>query len=139
MPYFTREFFDFRYAIHLPKYGILGMMTPSHSVYNHLSRCPFTLSQFRDIFHQSKKRAHRHFSDEPQLHSDYSEHSPAQLLHILSSTGNLVLLSPRRFYLLHPGHLRSHILQPQISVHVHRNPDIAVPHQVLERLGIHIF
>ena len=55
MPYFTREFFDFRYAIHLPKYGILGMMTPSHSVYNHLSRCPFTLSQFRDIFHQSKK------------------------------------------------------------------------------------
>jgi len=39
--------------------------------------------------------------------------------------------------LFQPFQLIRGILQPKIRVSVQRNPDITIPHQVLERLGIH--
>ena len=50
---------------------------------------------------------------------------------------NLLLLSPGDLYLLHPGHLRSGILQPQMGVYVHGDAYVRMPHQVLQRLRVH--
>ena len=69
--------------------------------------------------------------------SHSSEHLPALFfLPFLHST-QLLLLSPGLLDFLHPGHLRSCVLQPQMCVYVHRDAYVRMPHQVLQRLRIH--
>ena len=50
---------------------------------------------------------------------------------------DLLLLSPGRLGFLHAAKFLGSVFQPKVSVSVERDADIAVTHQILERLRVH--
>ena len=60
-----------------------------------------------------------------------------QFLRILRLPGELLLLPTGCLGFLHAAKFLGGVFQPQVSVSVERNADIAVAHQVLQRLRVH--
>ena len=60
-----------------------------------------------------------------------------QFLRILRPPGELLLLSPGGLGFLHAVEFLGGVFQSQVSVSVERDADIAVAHQVLQRLRVH--
>ncbi len=68
--------------------------------------------------------------------SSCPEHPLAHLGFFLL-TRQFFLLFPGVFQFLHPPHFLKSVLQSQVRVRVHRHPDVAMTHQVLQRLRVH--